>query len=783
MGNLRHTFWSLLVGAMVLAPVGHNAALAADITGQNVTINSNTTDDANGAKSNANGTNIYGNKLTITGGDVGVYSSPGTAGRSAYGGASFGYTGSIHHNEVIMTGGRVILTIDSGDGYHGGSVVGGVASGVEHSYFNKVTISGGIVDGDIYGGQADDGDAYDNEVIISGSAIIGYGDGAAHAVVEGGHTKGNAYNNTVTLNGGTVNGSIYGGDVYADTKAYNNTVTINGGTVNDGAIGGGFAGDGGEVTGNTVNINGGILNLHSSYGIYGGINDYGATTDEVSRNTVNIRSGANITSGDIYGGYSHDSSGGVNPTGNVINNTVNLYGGTLHSAIKIFGGLSDNGGDEFTGNTLNVAGFSGTVGEIKNFEFYKFFIPASITNGGKLLTLTGGATDLTGSQVTAITLHSQSPLGQGDKVVLIDKVAGTFTDTNLQAQKGASMMYDVVVKLDGTELIVTLGGGTAIDPAAHYNPQSKSLAQVGLGGLTLLNQGADLVVSKGVTSAAQSLGHSSQAGQPAIFATSSLGGFKTETGSHIDSQGWSLLSGLAWTDDLVSQARWIVGLFFETGRGSYDAYNSFANLATVHSSGNNDYFGGGLMASYHFASGFHTETSFRYGRLESDFQAEGYLGEVQPSFDLDTNYTSAHFGLGFDRQLNDKIKLDVVSKYLWTRQNAQNVNILGDTVRFEAIDSQRLRAGAELEFTADERVRPYVGAYFEHEFDGEAKARNLTVGLNHLAPGVKGSTGIGELGLRLIPAGDSGLMVDLSLQGHTGRRDGVSGNLSLKWQF
>ena len=51
------------------------------------------------------------------------------------------------------------------------------------------------------------------------------------------------------------------------------------------------------------------------------------------------------------------------------------------------------------------------------------------------------------------------------------------------------------------------------------------------------------------------------------------------------------------------------------------------------------------------------------------------------------------------------------------------------------------------------------------------------------SPTLKGSTGMGEIGLSFRPVKDSGLSLDLGLQGYTGVREGVSGSFQVKWEF
>lgn len=92
-----------------------------------------------------------------------------------------------------------------------------------------------------------------------------------------------------------------------------------------------------------------------------------------------------------------------------------------------------------------------------------------------------------------------------------------------------------------------------------------------------------------------------------------------------------------------------------------------------------------------------------------------------------------------------------------------------------------LRLGGRFACVLNEHVGPYVGAVWEHEFDG--KARATTNGYDIDAPGLKGDTGIGELGLSLTPLVDLPLTVDMGVQGYTGKREGVTGSLQVKFEF
>jgi outer membrane autotransporter protein len=89
--------------------------------------------------------------------------------------------------------------------------------------------------------------------------------------------------------------------------------------------------------------------------------------------------------------------------------------------------------------------------------------------------------------------------------------------------------------------------------------------------------------------------------------------------------------------------------------------------------------------------------------------------------------------------------------------------------------------GSRFSYAVNEYVSPYIGAAYEHEFDG--KARATTNGFDLPAPSLRGHTGIGELGLSLRPSLTLPLSFDLGVQGYVGRREGVTGSLQVRWEF
>ena len=253
-----------------------------------------------------------------------VHISGGTVSGSVYGGAVKGnVSGNANSNKVEISGGEVKASgTGSGDTVYGGYSETGNANS------NKVQVSGeSIIKLTVYGGVSkyEEGTANNNEVTVSDSANLPSG------ITAGWSPNKDAKNNTVMIEGGTVQGYIDGG--VATGAADNNHIIVNDGTVS--YLQGGSGGS--SATGNTVEINGGTV----TDTIFGGNSNAGTVTG----NTVTVNKGTVNT---IYGGYSN--------SGTVTKNTVTVSNATLNGAV--IGGT--NGDGDANGNTVSIAG--GTIG-------------------------------------------------------------------------------------------------------------------------------------------------------------------------------------------------------------------------------------------------------------------------------------------------------------------------------------------------------------------------------------------------------------------------------------
>jgi outer membrane autotransporter protein len=173
----------------------------------------------------------------------------------------------------------------------------------------------------------------------------------------------------------------------------------------------------------------------------------------------------------------------------------------------------------------------------------------------------------------------------------------------------------------------------------------------------------------------------------------------------------------------------------------------------------------------------------RAGFSRTDFESgDIVLNGNSADFETSAGYYGGHFGLGYKWDVTDSGELDLYTKWLWTHLEDDDVTVLGDPVKFKDSDSHRWRTGARFEYSLADKIKPYVGAAYEYEFDGEIEA--TADGSDIDKPSLKGGTGVGEVGVRLgnlLEKGD--LSIDLGLQGSVGQREGMGGSFQLKWLF
>ena len=427
---------ALSAGGGALFPVMPHAS-AADVTGNNVTVNSPSAPElgypaiTGGAISSVSDAgNVTGNTLTMDGVSY--------TGGSVLGGDTVG-TGNVQGNKLFLQNGANITGFTIG----GRTRSGGDATGNEINIAGATTnalgfyVVGGLTDGAT-------GNAGQNKAIMSdGTATMLYG-----GLVVGPNSTGNAAGNEAHLSGGTVNNDVVGGfikEYNSSTQATGNVsgsiVNISGGTVN-GTTYGGLTQGTGSVMGSIVTISGGALR-----DVLGGR----TLTGDASTNTLNFQG---ATADNLIGGR----VAGTNAAGNVATNTVTVTSGTINNDVRGGEIVAPSATGNVSGNIVNINGgtIGGTVTAGHNMGTGKADgNEIHITNGSITGVVTGGhgthAGEVSGNKVNVT------------NGTLSDNIIGGFAEDT-----GTASANEVTIT-GGTLSGTTIDGGFSVNGAASGN--------------------------------------------------------------------------------------------------------------------------------------------------------------------------------------------------------------------------------------------------------------------------------------------------------------------------
>ena len=274
---------------------------------------------------NTSGTVTGMDSVSIVGGTIGA--SDATA--NIYGGGL---------GEATRMKGDVRVTVNNTTGSIYGDVYGGSAKGktncneagsaYDGSSNTLVTLAGGTINGNLYGGGHGPENA---EANVYGPVTVVVTNGSVDSVFGCNNVKGAPQStDTVKINGGTVK-YVFGGGNVADYGG-EAVVTVNGGTVSNSIFGGGNAA---SVSGTHVIINSGTI------GNIGNI----ATSTSSPTNYGGVYGGCNV-SGAVTGNIVVDVLGGTFGTKNSIDNKrfFNIFGGGYGSATSTGGDVTVNYG-------------------------------------------------------------------------------------------------------------------------------------------------------------------------------------------------------------------------------------------------------------------------------------------------------------------------------------------------------------------------------------------------------------------------------------------------------
>ena len=325
----------------------------------------------------------------------------------AYSGGAYQSASSTNNNSAAVSGNYITVS----GGYLTGDLYGGYVNSYGTASNNKITVKGGHLKGNLYGGYGylvpyssspsyiknyamlnDAVTVSDNKVTVTGRLTV---DDLTYTKISGSSSSIKMGYSTVSIDG-----SIYGG--YEESTYYSTSYTsyIAGGSVKKNHV---------ELT--TIAL--GTTYDTLSTGVYGGyFTSYGTNSSyrgSVDNNSVALISsywgnpdrydvysddGTTATMGQIYGGYAETTSGAY--VADVTNNWVEINGGYMWGGTCVYGGYSYVYNDaEPTDVTATVSENSVIVTTFERLSSGGFFWYGGYANSNTLVTDNG--VSITGS--------------------------------------------------------------------------------------------------------------------------------------------------------------------------------------------------------------------------------------------------------------------------------------------------------------------------------------------------------------------------------------------------
>lgn len=491
---------------------------------------------------------------------------------------------------------------------------------------------------------------------------------------------------------------------------------------------------------------------------------------EINNQTVVV---SYSTVDDVYGTgivASGNVSARINNQTIVLDNAT-VVGGVYDVSIK--NGTSTRSGNdvELTNSRLQLSGIN-EVGSISGFDT----IGLNVTEANKMnavLTVkkaTGGQTEFDG---VTIEIASDDFLDSSDTYQLINVEGGKYTFKDLTVKESHTFI-ETTYTADGD---VVLGNGENLtsendlfnNKTVKATESSKTLAESLLGTVAFINQGSEFIADEGIAAMVDA----AKLGEVTAFGVMQGGSTHYNTGSYVDVDGVTFMAGAG----LRVNPNWTMAGFVEAGWA-----NSASHVEGTRGDGDHEYFGVGFATRYQTDGVLYVDGSLRAGRATTEFA--GRYGQDSASYDAKSLYASAHVGLGAMWGLTESLKLDTYARYTVTYLDDDNVSLnnrYDDRLELDSTVTHAVRAGARLLGDFNDYASWKVGAAYEHVFDGDAESAVNSFSLD--VPSLEGDTGVFELGLRIRPSLESNWAVDLGAKGYVGDREGVTGNMTVRYSF
>ena len=491
---------------------------------------------------------------------------------------------------------------------------------------------------------------------------------------------------------------------------------------------------------------------------------------EINNQTVVV---SNSTVDDVYGTgivASGDVSARINNQTIVLDNAT-VVGGVYDVSVK--SETSTRGGNdvELTNSRLQLSG-TNKVGFISGFDT----IGLNVTEANKekaVLTVTDADAGQMEFNGVTIEIASDDFLESSNTYQLINVEGGKYTFKDLTVKESHTFI-ETTYTADGD---VVLGNGENLtsendlfnNKTVKATESSKTLAESLLGTVAFINQGAEFIADEGIAAMVDA----AKLGEVTAFGVMQGGSTHYNTGSYVDVDGVTFMAGAG----LRINPNWTMAGFVEAGWA-----NSASHVEGTRGDGDHEYFGVGFATRYQTDGVLYVDGSLRAGRATTEFA--GRYGQDSASYDAKSLYMSAHVGLGALWDLDESLKLDTYARYMVTYLDDDDVSLnnrYNDKLELDSTVTHAVRAGARLLGDFNDYASWKVGAAYEHVFDGDAESAVNSFSLD--VPSLEGDTGVFELGLRIRPSLESNWAVDLGAKGYVGDREGVTGNMTVRYSF
>ena len=491
---------------------------------------------------------------------------------------------------------------------------------------------------------------------------------------------------------------------------------------------------------------------------------------EINNQTVVV---SYSTVDDVYGTgivASGDVSARINNQTIVLDNAT-VVGGVYDVSVKSETSTRSGNDVELTNSRLQLSG-TNTVGSISGFDT----IGLNVTEANKkkaVLTVTDADAGQMEFNGVTIEIASDDFLDSSDTYQLINVEGGKYTFKDLTVKESHTFL-ETTYTAKGD---VVLGNGNSLtsenelfnNKTVKATESSKTLAESLLGTVAFINQGAEFIADEGIAAMVDA----AKLGEVTAFGVMQGGSTHYNTGSYVDVDGVTFMAGAG----LRVNPNWTMAGFVEAGWA-----NSASHVEGTRGDGDHEYFGVGFATRYQTDGVLYVDGSLRAGRATTEFA--GRYGQDSASYDAKSLYMSAHVGLGALWDLNESLKLDTYARYMVTYLDDDDVSLnnrYNDKIELDSTVTHAVRAGARLLGDFNDYASWKVGAAYEHVFDGDAESAVNSFSLD--VPSLEGDTGVFELGLRIRLSLESDWAVDLGAKGYVGDREGVTGNMTVRYSF